>query len=736
MAKQKLSVILALIMLLGSVLNPVAAWAGAAVSADWNSVSPLPSGNDLSGIIYGNGKYIAVGNSGTILTSVNGNDGWESHDSGTANLNGVAAGVDGNGNALFAVVGNGGTILTSPDGETWTPAVSGTTADLKGITYGSGLFAAVGNNGTILISPDGEAWTPATSGTAEALYGITSGLDNYGNTLYVAVGNGGTILTSPDGEAWTSATSGSTEVLYGVTRGLDSIGNSLFVAVGSNGTILTSPDGTDWTPAISGSTSALYGINYSGGQLVAVGAGGTILVSTDGATWSSQSYSTPNSLQGVAGGNNYYVAVGQSGTMLYTQFKPAAGAATITSVKDVDSLGNTSKIEVRFNKAADESRVSEYRVMLVGTDEALEFNVVKANSWTPDSYTTVGKTGSNLTVTLDNIENDSAFNVFVLSVADGVNATENTLSEASAGITPRMWEWANPKPAGDTFNATAFGDNTYVAVGENGIIYTSNDGANWTNRTFEADYHLNSVAYGKGRFVAVGDFGRAVTSPDGIHWTFNDNVSDIPDYFGDLTGVAYGKGLFVAIRDDGILTSSDGVTWILRNSETNLRAVTYGNGKFVAVGYNQKILYSPDGKTWATATNSDAPEDYENLYGVTYGSSGFVAGGTNGKVLTSADGISWVSTPIIFDYFGTPTTFSDLIKAVTYGDGQYLALSAGTILTSVDGSAWSVDLNGVNANINDLVYANSRFVAVGDSGLFTSADGTDKSFIGTAKLFE
>jgi hypothetical protein len=63
-----------------------------------------------------------------------------------------------------------------------------------------------------------------------------------------------------------------------------------------------------------------------------------------------------------------------------------------------------------------------------------------------------------------------------------------------------------------------------------------------------------------------------------------------------LYGVVYGNGLFVAVGWDGaILTSTNGVTWTQRTSPTrdSLYGVTYGNSVFVAVGYRGTILTSP-----------------------------------------------------------------------------------------------------------------------------------------------
>jgi hypothetical protein len=82
---------------------------------------------------------------------------WTQRTSGTGNdLIGVAYG-----NGLFVAVGDDGTILTSPDGVSWTQRTSGTGNLLEGVTYGNGLFVAVGKDGTILTSPDGVSWTAA-----------------------------------------------------------------------------------------------------------------------------------------------------------------------------------------------------------------------------------------------------------------------------------------------------------------------------------------------------------------------------------------------------------------------------------------------------------------------------------------------------------------------------------------------------------------------------------------------
>ena len=180
------------------------------------------------------------------------------------------------GNGRFIAVG-GTNALTSTDGATWIPSESGTATNLSAITYGNGIFVGVGARGSIQTSPDGGSWDIRFSGTPRTLFGIA-----YGNSRFVAVGNAATILTSADGVAWTNV-SGFTGILYGVTYG-----NGTFVAVGfpsvttGFSTILTSPDGFTWTERTPGSVKSLQGAAYGNGAFVVVGDQSTILQSGRG----------------------------------------------------------------------------------------------------------------------------------------------------------------------------------------------------------------------------------------------------------------------------------------------------------------------------------------------------------------------------------------------------------------------------------------------------------------------
>jgi hypothetical protein len=77
-----------------------------------------------------------------------------------------------------------------------------------------------------------------------------------------------------------------------------------------------------------------------------------------------------------------------------------------------------------------------------------------------------------------------------------------------------------------------------------------------------------------------------MTSPDGITWTSRTASANI--FWNSIT---YGNGRFVAVggagaSNNGIMTSTDGITWTGYNPPRTLvewTAVTYGNGTFVAL---------------------------------------------------------------------------------------------------------------------------------------------------------
>ena len=91
--------------------------------------------------------------------------------------------------------------------------------------------------------------------------------------------------------------------------------------------------------------------------------------------------------------------------------------------------------------------------------------------------------------------------------------TPVTTAPASGG--PSTWTAvADSTFNGSEISAVAWGNNRFVAVGYEGKMSYSADGASWTfvaNTTFgtSSTYdNIHAVAYGNGRFVAVGEGGK------------------------------------------------------------------------------------------------------------------------------------------------------------------------------------------------------------------------------------
>src|SRR5207244_2266179 len=101
-------------------------------------------------------------------------------------------------NGRFFALGDNGTFLTSSDGSSWQSNNLGTTAKFYAVAARSNLFIAGGSAG-IMASLDGTNWgTSASSFSCSAL--------GYGSGMFVAVGTGTQIYTSPDATNWTTRT--------------------------------------------------------------------------------------------------------------------------------------------------------------------------------------------------------------------------------------------------------------------------------------------------------------------------------------------------------------------------------------------------------------------------------------------------------------------------------------------------------------------------------------------------
>ena len=306
----------------------------------WTVVAPAPTSNNLTSVAYGNGQYVAVGNSGTILTLSDGTA-WTlqtwSCDTGTRFIPGLSSVTYGNGR--YAAVGAitritkyepGPTYyyynypMSSSDGITWVGQAILSMTTLGFVTYSNGTFTSFASDAPVLIqSADGLSW---------AYY---SGLGScnwftYQNGHYVFVSGSGSINVN----RFLNNLSGIAVRFSGTTRKLKYIIYSAgqFVVVGDSGTILTSPDDSIWTIRPTGINANLKSVTYGNGQYVTVGASGTILNSPDGISWAPDSSGTTDSLNSVTtDGAGRFVAVGNNGTIVISGFSSLLPAPVLVS---------------------------------------------------------------------------------------------------------------------------------------------------------------------------------------------------------------------------------------------------------------------------------------------------------------------------------------------------------------------------------------------------------------------
>jgi hypothetical protein len=192
---------------------------------NWTAGTAIAGAPALHAMAYGAGPvYVAVGDGGAIYRNSGGglSGAWVAETSGTSqDLYGVSYV-----NGQFVAVGAAGALLTSPDGAAWTVRTSSTNNSLRHVAYGAATYVAVGDAGTIVSSSDAVNWTAQSIPTTQSFYSICFGPD----AQFIAVGTVGTLAYSSSGAdgSWSVANAGSMD-LYSIVPG------DVFIAVGAAG---------------------------------------------------------------------------------------------------------------------------------------------------------------------------------------------------------------------------------------------------------------------------------------------------------------------------------------------------------------------------------------------------------------------------------------------------------------------------------------------------------------------
>ncbi len=485
----------------------------------------------------------------------------------------------------------------------------------------------------------------------------------YANGAYVAVGECGAIISSTDKITWMKQVTNTVYNLRAIVYG-----NGIYVAVGENGTILTSSDMKSWVVQNSGTTVNLRGIVFGNGTFIVLGADGLVLTSSNGSSWQQKTNLGIYMLDAVWA-QDKFIAVGDNGTIMTSTNGSTWTQRTSGTPRDLYSITYGANGFVAVGRMG---WVTTSADGINWTARQLDSELIYGVAYGLGKYTAVALAA-------------------VFTSSNGSNWTKTALNA----------DW-DPK-------AVVGGANSFIAVGNWGLVICSTNGVDWTSLSSTCTYsELNSVAYAGNKFVAVGESGAVVYSLNGQSWTSaNSNCSTT------LKMIASNGQKCVAVGGSGtIISSTDGINWSTCSSNTasSLKAVcTDQQGRFIAVGTNGCVLFSNDGASWTVCSSGTS----NSLYGVAYGNGRYVAVGRDGTVVTSSDGTAW--------QLGSSGTTQDL-DSVAYGNASFIALGSGNCFLSDDGQTWIT--SSIPSSSTYITYANGTFMLVGlGSSVYTSVEG-------------
>jgi|GEM_PF-5054596 len=579
-----------------------------------------------------------------------------------------------------------------------------------------GLFTAIlalslacgdNENSTAPTRADvGTTWRVVRQGSDAATQGLA-----VHDTLVVAVGDGGAVYTSTDGRVWAEQRefgpgAGYLDVIWGLGQ---------FVAVGMNGDVIVSTDGINWVRQGTGGSSALRGAAASGEHTIVVGGQGAFYFSEDNDIWTEVPFGTGIDFYDVVYDpyDKYWLVAASNGTILWGR-EPSL-ADTLNWIPQTTPMSPTMSFKavactdsacfvvgVETSQATGD-RAEVYR----STDGLVWFYQISLPAWDIEDLIW---TGTHLiAVGRDDPSNVLGQDGLVFYSEDGSNWTQGALGSPLE------------------LRAVAVIDSTIVAAGDHGYMLA---GANPDSLEIVlSGSALTGAVYAGDRFVAVSDRGTVLESNDGFNW--REHHSRVAY---SLSRLAWSGTSLVTLGGAGILgeiyASDDGESWsqVHGFDGTLFTDVCWGGDRFVAVGYFGAVMVSSDGVSWTPHSTGEST----SLQAVCWDGDRFLAGSFENGVYTSTDGISW-SPPI-----GTAPL--PCINRLTYGGGRYMAVGnsygAGSILeayvnSSTNAMNWSVVNLGALDTFHDIAWTGSHYVICGRGGnLFYSSNGTSWSDAG------
>jgi hypothetical protein len=579
----------------------------------WNySVSAQSTSNPRTIAYNGSNQYVAVGSSGTLLSSADG-QAWVGRYSGTISPFDKVQYVNGNYVAMGSAV-YGNNVYTSSNGTTWTPQ-NVSANNYNAVSYGASVYVMAGNAGILATSSNLVDWTVRTNG-ANTFNDIV-----FGNSIFVAVGGVGVVYSSPDGATWTARSAGSNSfqrVIYA---------NSLFVAVAVSGIIYTSIDGITWVIRTSNVASQLNDVTWNGSLFCAVGASGVITTSPDGLSWTARTPGdTSVTLISVAWSGTRFIVANTTNSSIWYSSDGTTWTRTSTANQVVNLYA--AYLGSKF--------LSIGSTFIQSSTDGLNWTSADQVQYVPSSINKLYKYGSN----------------YYAATAKGIYQSTNGITFALSG--------RNIPSASISF--IAYSGSVLLAVvaagsGQPQAIYKSTDGLTWsksadlgtrTNTNIAPGAPIDMV-YANGNFILGQPLAQAqnlnytiYTSTDGVTWTGRAT----PYLSSPQTSIASDGTTAVFGSANGSMKSTDGgVSWSIITGTINQVAV-YSSGAWIFAGINNYTTSSDLSTfnfTGITASAQNAQNFYvsgNNIVGVIAGNSVYLNKSASGYIALPTKGYS------------------------------------------------------------------------------------------------
>jgi len=264
------------------------------------------------------------------------------------------------------------------------------------------------------------------------------------------------------------------------------------------------------------------------------------------------------------------------------------------------------------------------------------------------------------------------------------------------------WGWPNVAQSADTGvssnlnNIACDSAGICLAVGNSGTILRSTNGTQWSSVSTDITGDLTAIAWSNGRWVTFVNAGTVYYSDNGLTWSAATVTNGTPDIMFDVAGD--GAGAFIAVGSTltSMVSTDNGETWTLiepfHNDFNNYRSIAFGGSStWVAAGDSGMIALSTDtGQTWTLAVSSGLTAGY--LEGVSFGNGRFIAVGSNpASIISSADGDTWTNDSALLpaEFVSTGNPLTDLATDNT-GRWSIVGSYGDHLLSTDNGTSWSV----------------------------------------------